>query len=335
MRRALTEQDRTLYALCRPQRLLRMALQFTVFDGGRRKIARYQQFFAVERIVERVRRRDEAGRRAGGIVWHTQGSGKSLTMVMLAKALVLELDIRTPRIVLVTDRVDLDKQLGSTFAACGLTPDRAESGRHLVELVNEPVNIFDEEAFHQVVEEQARGRPTAAKADMIAHATKRAITERLDEDPAFYEKFSKLIQQAIDDYRAGRISDLEYLKRAGEIRESVVNRKTDDVPEVLRGKDHAIACFGILEPYFGRHIADSVDAKSIAADAATSIWAIVERNRVVGFWDNLDAQRRTMNDLDDYLYDVIRGECGIPLATEEMDEIINRSMQLARHRMPA
>ncbi|MDP4027980.1 MAG: type I restriction endonuclease subunit R [Gallionella sp.] len=803
VRRALTEQDRTIYALCRPERLLRMALMFTVFDSGRRKIARYQQFFAVERIVGRVKQRDDAGRRDGGIVWHTQGSGKSLTMVMLAKALVLDLDIRTPRIVLVTDRVDLDKQLGNTFAACGLTPDRAESGRHLVELVaenkahivttlinkfdkalstrkfqdesteifvlvdetqrtqlgmfaarmrqmfpnacyigftgtpllkreksdvmrfggiihtyainqavsdgaivpllyegrlveieqnkaaidvwferhtqgltpaqkadlkkkyaraetlnktdqviymrafdisahfrqnwqgtgfkaqlvapskvaalkyksflddlgevtseviisapderegfddvddeestdevvafwqrmmkrygdaesyetqivngfkhgsdpeilivvsklltgfdaprntvlyltrnlkehtllqaiarvnrlyddddgakpkefgyiidyagilgeldqalttysaldgfeegdlagaltsindevrqlpqrhaelwdvfktvanrqdeeafeqllgdekirenfyerlsayaktlaiamssegfitttpenrlkgykadlkrftnlkaavklryaesidyrdyepkiqklldthisasevlklNEPVNIFDVAAFQQVVEEQGQGKPTAAKADMIAHATKRAITEHLDEDPAFFEKFSKLIQQAIDDYRAGRISDLEYLKRASEIKDAVVNRKTDDVPAVLHGNDHAIACFGILEPYFGRHVTDATQAKEIAAEAAVSIWAIVERNRVVGFWDNLDAQRRTMNEMDDFLYDIIRGERVIPLTTEEMDEIINRSMQLARHRIPA
>lgn len=803
VRRALTEQDRTIYALCRPERLLRMALLFTVFDGGRRKIARYQQFFAVERIVGRVKQRDDAGRRAGGIVWHTQGSGKSLTMVMLAKALVLDLDIHTPRIVLVTDRVDLDKQLGNTFAACGLTPDRAESGRHLVELVaehkahivttlihkfdkalstrkfkdesteifvlvdetqrtqlgmfaarmrqmfpnacyigftgtpllkreksdvmrfggiihtyainqavtdgaivpllyegrlveieqnkaaidvwferhtegltleqkadlkkkyaraemlnkadqviymrafdisahfqqnwqgtgfkaqlvapskaaalkykaflddigevsseviisapderegfddvdddestdevvafwqrmmkrfgdaeayetqiinafkhgsdleilivvsklltgfdaprntvlyltrnlkehtllqaiarvnrlydddegakpkefgyiidyagilgeldqalttysalegfeegdlagaltsindevrqlpqrhaelwdvfktvakrqdeeafeqlladekirenfyerlsvyaktlaiamsseefitttpenrfkaykadlkrftnlktavklryaesidyrdyepkiqklldthisanevlklNEAVNIFDVAAFQQVVEEQCGGKPNAAKADMIAHATKRAITEHLDEDPVFFEKFSKLIQQAIDDYRAGRISDLEYLKRANEIKDAVVNRKTDDVPGVLRGNGHAIACFGVLEPYFGRHVADAAQAKEIAADAAVSIWGIVERNRVVGFWDNLDAQRRAMNEMDDFLYDEIRGKRGIPLSTEEMDEIINRSMQLARHRMPA
>ena len=803
VRRALTEQDRTIYALCRPERLLRMALQFTVFDGGRRKIARYQQFFAVERILGRVKQRDDAGRRAGGIVWHTQGSGKSLTMVMLAKALVLDLDIRTPRIVLVTDRVDLDKQLGNTFAACGLTPDRAESGRHLVELVaenkahivtslihkfdkalstrkfqdesteifvlvdetqrtqlgmfsarmrqmfpnacyigftgtpllkreksdvmrfggiihtyainqavsdgaivpllyegrlveieqnkaaidvwferhtegltlaqkadlkkkyaraemlnkadqviymrafdisahfqqnwqgtgfkaqlvapskvaalkykaflddigevsseviisapderegfddvdddestdevvafwqrmmkrfgdaeayetqiinafkhgsdpeilivvsklltgfdaprntvlyltrklkehtllqaiarvnrlydddegakpkefgyiidyagilgeldqalttysalegfeegdlagalvsindevrqlpqrhaelwdvfktvanrqdeeafeqllgdekiranfyerlsayartlaiamsseefitttpenrfkayktdlkrftnlkaavklryaesidyrdyepkiqklldthisanevlrlNEPVNIFDSAAFQQVVEEQGQGKPTAAKADMIAHATKRAITEHLDEDPAFFEKFSRLIQQAIDDYRAGRISDLEYLKRASEIKDAVVNRKTDDVPAVLHGNNHAIACFGVLEPYFGRHIPDATQAKDVAANAAVSIWAIVERNKVVGFWDNLDAQRRTMNEMDDFLYDEIRSERGIPLTIEEMDEIINRSMHLARHRMPA
>lgn len=803
VRRALTQQDRTLYALCRPERLLRMALLYTVFDGGRRKVARYQQFFAVERIVERVKQRDDAGRRAGGIVWHTQGSGKSLTMVMLAKALVMEADIRTPRIVLVTDRVDLDKQLGNTFAACGLTPDRAESGRHLVELVaenkahivttlihkfekalstrkfqddsteifvlvdetqrtqlgmfaarmrqmfpnacyigftgtpllkreksdvarfggiihtyainqavadgaivpllyegrlveieqnkaaidvwferhtqgltqaqkadlkkkyaraemlnkadqviymrafdisahfqqnwqgtgfkaqlvapskaaalkykaflddigevtseviisapderegfeevdaeeaadevvafwqrmmkryggqeeyekqiingfkfggdpeilivvdklltgfdaprntvlyltrklkehtllqaiarvnrlydddegakpkefgyiidyagilgeldqalttysalegfeegdlagalasineevrqlpqrhaelwdvfkavsnkqdeeafeqlladdkvrenfygrlsdyaktlaiamssetfitgtpanriaayktdlkrftnlkaavklryaesidyrdyepkiqklldthisanevlklNEPVNIFDANAFQQVVEEQGQGKPTSAKADMIAHATKRAITERLDEDPAFYEKFSKLIQAAIDDYRAGRISDLEYLNRATEIKEAVVHRKTDDVPDILRGNDHAVACFGLLGPYFTGHVADASQAREAAAEAALNIWNLVEKNRVVGYWDNLDAQRRTMNDIDDYLYDVVKGERGIPLSTEEMDEVINRTMQLARHRLPS
>ena len=135
VKRVATEQDRALYALCRPERLLEMAWAFTVFDGGVRKIARYQQVFAIREVLARVRQTDDAGRRRGGIVWHTQGSGKSLTMVMLARALALEPSIRNPRIVLVTDRVDLDKQLGNTFAACGLSPDRAESGRHLIELV--------------------------------------------------------------------------------------------------------------------------------------------------------------------------------------------------------
>ncbi len=135
--RQVTEQDRALYALCRPERLLDMAWAFTVFDGGVRKIARYQQVFAIREVLARVKQTDDSGKRRGGIVWHTQGSGKSLTMVMLARALALEPSIRNPRIVLVTDRVDLDKQLGNTFAACGLSPDRAESGRHLVELVSD------------------------------------------------------------------------------------------------------------------------------------------------------------------------------------------------------
>jgi len=801
--RQSTGQDRMLYALCRPERLLKLAFEYTVFDGGVRKIARYQQYFAVRKIVERVKRRDAEGRRQGGIVWHTQGSGKSLTMVMLARALALDSDIRTPRIVLVTDRVDLDKQLGNTFAACGLAPERALSGRHLAELVaedkahivttlvhkfekalsgrkfkdesadifvlvdeshrtqlglfaarmrqmfpnacyigftgtpllhreksdvgrfggiidtyaidqavkdqavvpllyegrlveleqdkkaidvwferhtegltkaqkadlkkkfsraemlnkadrviymrafdisshyrlnwqatgfkaqlvapsketalkylgfleeigevssevvisapdqrdgfdetdaeessdavvafwqrmmkrygneeeynkqivnqfkfgdrpeilivvsklltgfdaprntviyltkelkehtllqaiarvnriydddegrkpkdfgyvvdyagvlgeldkalttysalegfdeadlksailgigeevgklpqrhaelwdlfkavpnkkdeeayetlladeklrgafyekliafaktlaiafssvdfiantpaarqqgykldlkrfqnlkaavklryaeaidyrdyepkikklldthiaanevaqlNEPVNIFDQDAFSKVVEDQGHGRPASAKADTIAYATRKAISENLDKDPAFYERFSKLIQQAIDDYRAKRISDIEYLKRANEIRDAVVHRKSDDAPPGLRGKEDAIAVFGILRPYIGNHTSRDQIATDVSAGAASDIWEILLRNRKVGFWEDLDAQRRTMNDIDDYLYDRVRGEQSVALTTAEMDEIIHRMMELARHRMAA
>jgi type I restriction enzyme R subunit len=134
--RLLTEQDRVLWALARPERLLDLARRFTIFDGGEKKVARYQQFFAVRKILRRVTgERDDAGRRKGGVIWHTQGSGKSLTMVMLARALGLEPDIPDPRIVLVTDRIDLDEQLEGTFRACGLEPRRATTGRNLLDLV--------------------------------------------------------------------------------------------------------------------------------------------------------------------------------------------------------
>ena len=801
--RQVTEQDRALYALCRPERLLEMAWAFTVFDGGVRKIARYQQVFAIQEVLRRVRRTDDSGKRRGGIVWHTQGSGKSLTMVMLARALALEPAIRNPRIVLVTDRVDLDKQLGNTFAACGLSPDRAESGRHLVELVadgkahivttlvhkfdkalaykkfsdaspdifvlvdetqrtqlgsysarmrqmfpnacyigftgtplltreksdvakfggvihsyainqavadgaivpllyegrmveleqnqsaidiwferhtqgltnaqkadlkkkyaraemlnkaeqviymrafdisehfrqnwqgtgfkaqlvapnkaaalrykafldelgtvtseviisppderegfdeidaeessdavvafwqrmmkrygseedynkqivnafkfgdepeilivvdklltgfdaprntvlylarrlkdhtllqaiarvnrlyedesgsrtkdfgyvidyvgvlgeldqalttysaldgfeaadlegalgsiheeigalpqrhaelwdvfktvksrqdeeafelllandklradfygrltayaktlaialsserfitetpeqklgaykndlkrfvnlkaavklryaesvdyrdfepriqklldthisasevvqlNAPVNIFDEAAFQKVVEEQGAGseKNLGAKADMIAHATKRAINERLEQDPAFYEKFSRMIQQAIDDYRAKRLSDMEYLQRVTEIKEAVVSRSSDDLPPALSGDADAAAVYGLLHPFVANHVSDDEEARTAAGEAAVAVWDIFRRNRKVGYWDDLDAQRQTMNEIDDYLYDEVKGARGIALTTEEMDEIIDRTMQLARHRM--
>lgn len=803
--RQVTEQDRALYALCRPERLLEMAWAFSVFDGGVRKVARYQQVFAIQEVLRRIQQTDDSGKRRGGIVWHTQGSGKSLTMVMLARALALEPGIRNPRIVLVTDRVDLDKQLGNTFAACGLSPDRAESGRHLVELVSDgkahivttlvhkfdkalaykklcdaspdifvlvdetqrtqlgsysarmrqmfpnacyigftgtplltreksdvakfggvihayaidqavadgaivpllyegrmveleqnqaaidiwferhtqglsdqqksdlkrkyaraemlnkaeqviymrafdisehfrqnwqgtgfkaqlvapnkaaalrykafldelgavssevvisppderegfeeidadestdavvafwqrmmkrygseeeynktvvnafkngdepeilivvdklltgfdaprnavlylarrlkdhtllqaiarvnrlyedesgsrakdfgyiidyvgvlgeldqalttysalegfeaadlegalssiheqvrvlpqrhaelwdvfktvknrqdeeafeqlladeklragfyerlsafaktlaialsserfvadtpeqkilayksdlkrfvnlkasvklryaesvdyrdfepriqklldthisasevvrlhaPVNIFDEVAFQRVVEEQGAGgeKTAAAKADTIAHATKRVINERLEQDPAFYEKFSRLIQQAIDDYRAKRLSDLEYLQRVTEIKDAVVSRKGDELPSSLGSDADAAAVFGLLRPFVGNHIADAEQAQDTAADAALAVWDIFRRNRKVGYWDDLDAQRRTMNEIDDYLYDELRGARGIALSTDEMDEIIEKTMQLARHRMLA
>jgi type I restriction enzyme R subunit len=130
--REIYEQDRTLYALCRPERLLRLIYQNIVFDNGIKKIARYQQFFAVEDILKRVRGGKPDEPRAGGVVWQTQGSGKSLTMVMLAKALILAEDILTPKVILVTDRIDLDDQICGTFRACGFEPEQASTGQDLV-----------------------------------------------------------------------------------------------------------------------------------------------------------------------------------------------------------
>lgn len=139
--RAVTAQDRAIYALCRPERLLDLIRRFTVFDGGMRKVARHQQFFGIRKAVERVKQFDMNGIRKGGVIWHTQGSGKSLTMVMLGRALALDPAISNPRIVIVTDRDDLDKQIKDTFKSCELEPVRATSGSHLVELIRNRASL--------------------------------------------------------------------------------------------------------------------------------------------------------------------------------------------------
>ncbi len=131
----LTEQDRYLYALCRPERLLDLTFSGIVFDEGAKKIARYQQYFAIKKAMQRLLP-IENGRRQGGVIWHTQGSGKSLTMVMLAQALALEKRIRNPKIVIVTDRVDLDDQIAGTFKKCALPVRQAHTGKHLLELLD-------------------------------------------------------------------------------------------------------------------------------------------------------------------------------------------------------
>ena len=135
--REVSEQDRALYTICRPERLLELAYRFIVYDNFVKKIARYQQYFAVKNAIERIQHFDTEGNRRGGVIWHTQGSGKSLTMVMLAKAIALEKNIKNPRIVLVTDRVDLDDQIYDTFRACGKEPIQAETGEKLFELISE------------------------------------------------------------------------------------------------------------------------------------------------------------------------------------------------------
>lgn len=133
--REITHQDRAIHALCRPHRLLELMFRYILFDAGEKKMARYQQYFCVRKIMERIRRLDREGTRPGGVVWHTQGSGKSLTMVMLANAIALEPGIDDYKIVLVTDRIDLDDQIYKTFRHCGTEPEQAKTGRHLVELL--------------------------------------------------------------------------------------------------------------------------------------------------------------------------------------------------------
>lgn len=135
-----TAQDSAIHALLRPSRLLELAYQFIVYDNGEKKIARYQQYFAIKATVDRVAHLDNEGKRAGGVIWHTTGSGKSLTMVMLAKALALHPSVQNPRVVIVTDRIDLDAQIWKTFKNCGKTVVQASSGAHLMELIRDPAN---------------------------------------------------------------------------------------------------------------------------------------------------------------------------------------------------
>ena len=135
--RQVTPQDEALYALCRKERLLELIFRFMLFDGGEKKIARHQQYFCVNKILDRVRETQSDGTRLGGVVWHTQGSGKSLTMVMLAEALALERSITDFKIILVTDRVDLDDQIYKTFHHCGTQPVQAKTGRHLEQLLKD------------------------------------------------------------------------------------------------------------------------------------------------------------------------------------------------------
>src|SRR5690606_40833298 len=95
------------------------------------------QYFAIKEILKTIQERDENGNRQSGVIWHTQGSGKSLTMVMLARYILSELNDYHPKIIVVTDRVELDKQIHKTFNHTRLKASRATSGSHLVSLIND------------------------------------------------------------------------------------------------------------------------------------------------------------------------------------------------------
>lgn len=135
--RVATEQDRNLISLFSKARVMELLRYFILFDANVKKICRYQQHFAIKEIIKTIQTDDDKGNRQSGVIWHTQGSGKSLTMVMLAKYILMELAACNPKVVIVTDRKELDGQIAATFAHTRLNPARATSGRHLVELVDD------------------------------------------------------------------------------------------------------------------------------------------------------------------------------------------------------
>ncbi len=136
--------SKDLWSLCEPSRLLDLLAHFIVFEvdpeTGKKikKVCRYQQFRAVNKAVQRV----AAGEHRKGLIWHTQGSGKSLTMVFLALKLKTHLtldapSLANPNILVLTDRIDLDDQISKTFVACGLpNPTQCASVAALREAVN-------------------------------------------------------------------------------------------------------------------------------------------------------------------------------------------------------
>ncbi len=133
--REITIQDKNIISLLFKERLLEITRHFILFDGNWKKICRYHQYFAVKCSIKTIKENDSNGNRKGGVIWHTQGSGKSLTMVMLAKYILVEFSQFDPKVVIVTDRKEFDAQIKATFAKIRMNSDRATSGVNLAELI--------------------------------------------------------------------------------------------------------------------------------------------------------------------------------------------------------
>ena len=119
---------RELSQLCGKERLLEIIHDFIVFDSGVKKVCRHNQYFGVRAAQERI------GRREGGIIWHTQGSGKSLTMVWLAKW--IREHVQRGRVLIITDRTELDDQIENIFKGVNEDIHRTSSGTDLVSALN-------------------------------------------------------------------------------------------------------------------------------------------------------------------------------------------------------
>ncbi len=185
-----SEQDILLYSMFKKDRLLDLIQNYTVFEekgGGMVKImARYQQYRAVQKAIKRIETAKNPDER-GGVVWHTQGSGKSLTMLFLG--VKLRRLRENPVILIVTDRKDLDKQISQTFQRCGFpNPIRADSIKHLREELNVKVGKTVMTTVHKFQEPGESQPPLLNDSRNVFVMTDEAHRTQYDELAAFMRK---------------------------------------------------------------------------------------------------------------------------------------------------
>ena len=122
--------QRHLAQVCNKQRFLEIIHDYIVFDSGVKKTCRHNQYFGIQSAKRHIARRE------GGIIWHTQGSGKSLTMVWLAKW--IRENVTDARVLIITDRTELDEQIEKVFKGVDEDIQRSQSGAQLLASINEP-----------------------------------------------------------------------------------------------------------------------------------------------------------------------------------------------------
>ena len=200
-----------------------------------------------------------------------------------------------------------------------------------VEQITDLVNIFDEESFTKEVE---KVHGTAAKADTIAYRTRKTISERMQEDPAFYKRFSRMLEEAIEAFRAQRLSDADYLRTVTDIQGSVRNRTGDDLPEALRHEDVARAFYGIVMESLTKLEADGFDSKTAGAEASLAIDKVIVDKRIVNWVNDADVQNEMRTLIEDALFELAE-RYGIDLSFDAMDDIMEQCMDIARIRYAA
>ncbi len=204
-----------------------------------------------------------------------------------------------------------------------------------VEVITELVNIFEKDKFQQEVE-NTTGK--AAKADKIASRTAKHISEKMDEDPAFYKKFSQMLSETIAEYEEKRINEAQYLSKVQEIMENVLARTDSDIPEVLQHRDVAKAFYGLTLESLVDKLQDPIILKEIAVHSALQIDDLIRSAVLDNAMPIIDWQQKSnisgklLIQIGDYLIDEVRDKYHISLSFGEMDEIANHCIEVAKLR---
>jgi type I restriction enzyme R subunit len=198
-----------------------------------------------------------------------------------------------------------------------------------VETIVEPVDIFDREAFRRELDQRTSAE---GQAEVIANRVRKTITEHMQEDPVFYQRFSELIDQTLREYTEQRFEQLELLRRMNDIADRVRDRRTfEEVPERLRDKDVAKAYFDIVQQQLGE--SKVTLAPDVAVEAALMIDSIVRAKRKVDWTLDMDVQNQMRTAIEDELF-ALKAKHGLDIGFDAIDSILDRCIDVAKRRMP-
>lgn len=171
----------------------------------------------------------------------------------------------------------------------------------------------------------------AARADTMASRVRRAVTERMEEDPTFYKRLSELVDEAIADHRAQRMSDLEYLQRAEELVRLAREGDSGGEDHRLQGRETARAYLGLLQDGLGQVLPGVDGLGDHLTTAALTFEEKIEALKIRDWHTNLGVRNRMIDAMDDHLYD-LEQTLGTRIPHSVRDALFEKVLSVARHR---
>lgn len=194
--------------------------------------------------------------------------------------------------------------------------------------ITNPIDILNKDDFEKELAELGSAR---AKADAIASRMTKSISRRRDENPAYYDSFSKRIKEVLEQYKERMISEAEYLSKMRSIMDDYrAGRSAISYPERIKNNVHAQAFFGVLNAIFDDVAGNGINSDFVA-EVSEEITKILEEHRQVGWAESKTVHDRIAQDIDDLFYGYEKNR-GVKLSFDIVDKIIDNVLTVAVRR---
>ena len=196
-----------------------------------------------------------------------------------------------------------------------------------VKTIVKQVNIFERDEFNKEVNNVVWER---AKADTIASRTKKYIQEKMEEDPAFYKKFSEMLKETIKDYEEHRISEKEYLNHVRKIMADVLNHNDETFPNEIKDNDVAKALYGISNEFLESRNLSSDKIKEISVMISLEADQIIRDLKIINRQNSKDIINKMKISISDMIYDEVKTKYNLSMSLSEIDLFVEKCIWIAK-----